>query len=97
MSESRKKLTDSELREALAGLPGWGLVDGKLHREFRFADFVEAWGFMSRAALVIQARDHHPEWSNVYGTVTVDFVTHSAGGITPMDVALAGELSKLAG
>ena len=76
---------------------GWEIVDGKLHREFRFGDFVEAFGFMSRVALVAEKSDHHPEWSNVWNRVTVDLVTHDAGGITDLDVALANTMNELAG
>ncbi|TPW01253.1 MAG: 4a-hydroxytetrahydrobiopterin dehydratase [bacterium] len=72
------------------------MVDGKLHREFRFRDFVEAIGFMTSAALVIQEMDHHPEWFNVYQKVRVDLVTHSAGGVTATDVKLAIRLNELA-
>jgi 4a-hydroxytetrahydrobiopterin dehydratase len=90
------KLTETEIEGALAGLPGWSLESGKLHRVYRFRDFVEAWGFMSQAALVVQQMDHHPEWSNVYHTVTVDLVTHDAGGVSARDVALATRMEALA-
>jgi 4a-hydroxytetrahydrobiopterin dehydratase len=76
---------------------GWEVVDGKLHREFRFRDFVEAFGFMSRCALVAEKMDHHPEWSNVWNRVTVDLVTHDAGGITDLDRQLASTMNELAG
>ncbi len=81
----------------LAAHHGRSVVDGKLHREFRFPDFIEAFGFMTRAAIVAQSMDHHPEWSNVYGTVVVDLVTHSAGGITENDLVLSAALDGLAG
>lgn len=90
------KLNDAQIQEALAALPGWELKDGKLHREFKFADFVEAWGFMARAALYAQALDHHPEWFNVYGTVRVELNTHDAGGITKLDIELATKMNALA-
>ena len=96
MSEDRRRLTEAEINSALAGLGGWSLVDGKLHREFKFRDFVEAIGFMTSAAMVIQELDHHPEWFNVYQTVRVDLVTHSAGGVTASDVKLATKLNELA-
>ena len=89
------KLEEAQIQEALVGLPGWELRDGKLHREFKFADFVEAWGFMCRAALHAQAMDHHPEWFNVYSTVRVDLNTHDAGGITKLDVELAAKINAL--
>lgn len=90
------KLEEAQIQEALATLPGWELKDGKLHREFKFADFIEAWGFMSRAALHAQAMDHHPEWFNVYGTVRVDLNTHDAGGITKLDIELAKKMNVIA-
>ncbi len=90
------RLAEPELRTALAALPGWQVVGEKLHREYRFRDFIEAWGFMTEAAIVAQSMDHHPEWSNVYHTVVVDLVTHDAGGITARDVALATRMEELA-
>ncbi|MBM3813072.1 MAG: 4a-hydroxytetrahydrobiopterin dehydratase [Acidimicrobiia bacterium] len=91
------KLTNQEMEQSLAGLPGWTVVEGKLHREYKFADFVHAFGFMATAAVAIEARNHHPEWSNVWNRVTVDLTTHDAGGITQKDVDLAVMLEKLAG
>ena len=76
---------------------GWEVVDGKLHREFRFRDFVEAFGFMSRCALVAEKMDHHPEWSNVWNRVTVDLVSHDASAITDRDITLATRMNELAG
>jgi 4a-hydroxytetrahydrobiopterin dehydratase len=89
-------LTGNQIREALAGLPGWKAANGKLHREYRFADFVHAFGFMATAAVAIEARNHHPEWFNVYNRVTVDLATHDAGGITQKDVDLAQLLEGIA-
>ena len=85
------------LDEALASLDGWELREGKLHREFVFANFVEAFGFMARAALVAERADHHPEWFNVYRTVRVDLTTHESGGVTERDTALARAMNELAG
>ena len=96
MTEAPRKLTQEEIQLVLSRLAGWEVAGGKLHREYRFKDFVEAWGFMSSAALVIQQMDHHPEWFNVYHTVRVDLVTHDAGGITRRDVELAEKLEALA-
>ena len=76
---------------------GWEIRDGKLHREFRFADFNEAFGFMTRAALVAEQMNHHPEWFNVYDRVVVDLTTHDAGGITEKDHHLAHHLNEIAG
>jgi 4a-hydroxytetrahydrobiopterin dehydratase len=75
--------------------PLWSVVDGKLHRELRFPNFIDAFGFMTRVALVAQSMDHHPEWSNVYGTVVIDLVTHSAGGITGNDLELSRAIDAL--
>jgi len=96
MTESPRKLNDEEIKLALSRLAGWSVVGGKLHREHRFRDFVEAWGFMSSAALVVQQMDHHPEWFNVYHTVRIDLVTHDASGISRRDVDLAAKLEDLA-
>lgn len=85
----RRKLTDSELEQAVAELDGWAVVKGKLHREFTFDDFVAAFGFMASTALVAERMNHHPEWFNVYNTVRVDLSTHDVGGITTWDVELA--------
>ena len=90
-------VSDEALRSHLAAHPNWSLAEGKLHRELRFASFIEAFGFMTRTALVAQSMDHHPEWSNVYGTVVIDLTTHSAGGITELDLELARAIDELAG
>ena len=92
----RTPLTGEDLSRAVAALPGWSLENGKLHREFRFPDFVRAFAFMSAAALVAEARDHHPVWSNVYNRVVVDLTTHDAGGITQNDLDLAQKMNELA-
>jgi 4a-hydroxytetrahydrobiopterin dehydratase len=89
-------MSDSEITAALEKLPGWTLAGGKLHREYKFADFVAAFGFMSGAALVAQAMDHHPEWFNVWSTVRIDLATHDAAGITALDVKLAETMEALA-
>ncbi len=89
------KMTEEQVRAALAGLPGWELREGKLHRTFKFADFNQAWGFMSRAALIAEKMDHHPEWFNVYSTVRVDLSTHDADGITELDLQLAAKMNSL--
>ena len=91
-----KKLTDAKISAALKSLPGWSLVAGKLHRVYVFKDFVHAFGFMATAAIAIEARNHHPEWANVWNRVTVDLATHDAGGITEKDTDLAAMLEALA-
>ncbi len=93
---SRDPVDAVALAAHLEAHPAWSVVDGKLHRELRFPDFIEAFGFMTRAAIVAQSMDHHPEWSNVYGTVVIDLVTHSAGGITEKDLDLSRALDALA-
>ncbi len=92
-----KKLTDSEISAALAGLAGWSVKDAKLHREYKFADFPHAFGFMATAAPAIEKMNHHPEWFNVYSKVVVDLTTHDAGGITQRDIDLAKLLEGIAG
>jgi 4a-hydroxytetrahydrobiopterin dehydratase len=88
-------LSEPELADALLALPGWTIASGKLHRTYRFADFSAAFGWMARVALFAEKHDHHPEWANVFSTVTVDLVSHDAGGITARDAALAREMDRL--
>jgi 4a-hydroxytetrahydrobiopterin dehydratase len=90
------RLTDEQIQIALSRLPGWSLAAGKLHREYKFRDFVHAFGFMATAAVAIEARNHHPEWSNVWNRVTVDLITHDAQGVTDKDTALAELLESIA-
>ena len=94
-----QKLTADARKTALAKLDGWSEVQGRdaITRKFVFKDFNEAFGFMSRVALVAEKMDHHPEWSNVYKTVDVTLATHDAGGVTELDIKLAGEMDRLAG
>lgn len=93
-----EKLTD---RSIVVGLfaTGWEEVKGRdaIRKTFLFRNFVEAFGFMSRAAIWAEKLNHHPEWSNVYRTVTVELTTHDAGGLTELDVRLARKLDELAG
>jgi len=91
-----EKLTSDRIQAALAELPGWSLEGGKLHREFSFADFNAAFGFMTRAALVAEKMNHHPEWFNVYKSVIVDLMTHDAGGVTERDLKLAEAMNHFA-
>jgi 4a-hydroxytetrahydrobiopterin dehydratase len=92
-----QKLGNEEVRKEVDSLKGWSLQKGKLHREYKFRDFIEAFGFMSRVALTAQSLDHHPEWSNVWNQVTIDLSTHSIGGISKLDVELASKIQELAG
>lgn len=90
-------LPENEITERLSSCPGWQVVDGKLHRELSFDDFVTAFGFMASVAIVAEKMNHHPEWSNVYSKVVLDLSTHDAGGITELDFALAEKVDQLAG
>ncbi|HZR79773.1 MAG TPA: 4a-hydroxytetrahydrobiopterin dehydratase [Candidatus Binatia bacterium] len=90
------RLSDDDVRARIAAIAPWELRDGKLHREYRFGSFVDAFGFMASVALVAEAMNHHPEWSNVYGTVRVDLVTHDAGGISERDFRLAERMEAIA-
>src|SRR5438445_5651759 len=94
-----QKLTAEARKSALAKLSGWTEVKGRdaIIRKFVFKDFNEAFGFMTRAALVAEKMDHHPEWFNVYKTVEVTLSTHDAGGVTELDVQLASAMDKIAG
>lgn len=92
-----EKLTRSEAESALAQLDGWEFARSgdAMRKVFRFADFSAAWGFMNRVALLAEKHDHHPEWSNVYGTVDITLTTHDAGGISQRDVAMASAINAL--
>ena len=78
---------------------GWQMVEGRdaISKTYQFASFIEAWGWMSQAAIWAEKMNHHPEWSNVYRTVDVVLTSHDAGGLTERDVALATKMDKLAG
>jgi len=77
--------------------PGWELRDGRLHRVVEFPDFVTAWSFMSAVALAAEAMDHHPDWSNSYGRVVIDLVSHDVGRVTDRDLRLAERIDQLLG
>ncbi len=91
------RLTDDQREAALAGLPEWALRgDGlAITRHFTFADFSEAFGFMTRAALIAEKADHHPEWANVWNRVDVTLTTHDAGGLSERDIEMARAIDKL--
>jgi 4a-hydroxytetrahydrobiopterin dehydratase len=94
-----ERLSVEARRSALNGLHGWTEMAGReaIARTFTFRDFNEAFGFMCRAALVAEKRDHHPEWRNVYKTVEVVLATHDAGGVTALDIELAAAMNAIAG
>ncbi|MDX2272281.1 MAG: 4a-hydroxytetrahydrobiopterin dehydratase [Cyanobacteriota bacterium] len=89
-------LSLADIQARLPQLSGWSLVNGKLHKQFVFSSFIQAFGWMSGVALVAEKLDHHPEWMNVYNRVTVDLVTHDAHGITDLDFELAERMNQLA-
>ena len=91
-----EKATQSEIQKALTELGSWTLENDKLHCEYRFRDFVQAFGFMAQAALLAERAAHHPEWFNVYNRVVVDLTTHEAQGITHKDLDLAREMEQIA-
>lgn len=95
------RLTGTARAEAIAPLLalGWTELEGRdaIHKSYVFANFVEAFGFMTRVALVAEKMSHHPEWSNVYKTVEVTLTTHDAGGLSELDIRLAGRMDALAG
>jgi 4a-hydroxytetrahydrobiopterin dehydratase len=93
-----KRLSPEARKEALSVLTGWTLVEGReaMSKRFVFRDFNEAFGWMSRVALLAEKLDHHPEWSNVYKTVEVTLTTHDAGGLTELDVRLARAMDAMA-
>ena len=92
------KLTGKARGDALATLKGWSEVAGRdaIQKSFKFADFNQAWGFMTRVALAADKADHHPEWSNVYNKVEITLSTHDAGGLSDKDVALAKFIDQAA-
>ena len=99
MSDRPSKLSAEALDAALAELEGWSLEEGGLaiEKKFTFADFNQAFGFMSRAALLADKIDHHPEWFNVYNRVNVRLTTHDADGVTALDIETAKAMNAYAG
>lgn len=92
-----QKLSDTQVQQQLARHSAWQLRAGKLYRRLQFGNFVEAFGFMTKVALLAEKADHHPEWFNVYNTVEIHLTTHDAGGISERDFALATAIDALAG
>jgi 4a-hydroxytetrahydrobiopterin dehydratase len=93
------RLTDDEIAAVLPGLPGWSLDGDRtgIVRSFKFGTFVEAFGFMTKVALLAEKADHHPEWSNVYNRVEIRLSTHDCGGLSKRDMALAAKIDALLG
>ena len=94
-----QKLSSEEIQSVLPTIKNWNFdqTQGSITRTFVFGNFVEAWGFMSKVAILAEKHDHHPEWFNVYNLVRVDLATHDAGGITRADVELAHAFDSIAG
>jgi 4a-hydroxytetrahydrobiopterin dehydratase len=93
--EKYRKLSESEIKSAISSLDGWALKDSKLHRSFKFNNFVEAFTFMTAVALNAEKIDHHPEWFNVYNTVKIDLMTHDVDGISDYDIKLANLIDNI--
>ncbi len=92
---AHRVLTARELKKRMQNLPGWSILRGKLHREFKFQDFSRAFGFMTSVALIAEKMNHHPEWSNVYNRVIIDLTTHDAGGVSLADIKFALRVDAL--
>jgi 4a-hydroxytetrahydrobiopterin dehydratase len=90
-----EKMTQEQIQTGLKELSGWELKDDKLHREIKFEDFVQAFGFMTQVAILAERADHHPEWRNVYSRVAIDLTTHEAKGISQRDFDLAKEITNV--
>jgi 4a-hydroxytetrahydrobiopterin dehydratase len=91
-----KKYTTEEIQQTLHDkLINWQLESSQIEREFKFKDFIEAFGFMTKVALLAQQANHHPEWSNVYNKVKICLTTHDAAGITQKDIDLASDIDKI--
>jgi 4a-hydroxytetrahydrobiopterin dehydratase len=95
----RTKATEAEIDAGLAALPGWTRAGNRsaITRSFKWADFNEAWGFMTRVALIAEKMDHHPDWTNVWNKVEITLSTHDAGGVSALDFKLAAAIDKVAG
>jgi 4a-hydroxytetrahydrobiopterin dehydratase len=90
------RYTDEEVRQSLARVPNWTLREGKLHREFAFADFSQAFAFMTRVALAAEKANHHPDWSNAWNKVVIDLSSHDVKGLSRRDFDLAAAIDTLA-
>lgn len=91
----KAKLTDKEIITAIAQLPEWKVVDGKLNRAFKFDSFVDAFTFMTKVAFAADKMEHHPEFFNVYNRVVIDLATHDVDGISNLDIELAEKINAL--
>ncbi len=94
---TERRLTDAEVTTRTEEVPEWEVRDGRIRRAFAFADFSQAFGFMTRVALLAERKGHHPDWTNVWNRVEISLSTHDAGGLTRLDFELAGEIDALQG
>jgi 4a-hydroxytetrahydrobiopterin dehydratase len=92
--EEYRKLSESEIKDALSKLAGWKLLNDKLNITLRFENFIQAFSFMTSIALEAEKMNHHPEWSNVYNQVEISLITHDLNGISTYDIKLAGIINK---
>ena len=88
-------LGDGELKELVVKIPGWEVQSKQIQREFNFANFIEAFSFMTKVALICEKYNHHPNWENVYSKVIIKLNTHDLGGVTNLDQTLASEINKI--
>jgi 4a-hydroxytetrahydrobiopterin dehydratase len=93
--EACKKLSEQEIEREVGKLQGWKVANGKLHQNFEFNDFVNAFGFMTKVAMEAEKMNHHPEWFNVYNKVIIELVTHDVEGISNYDIKLARIVNQL--
>ena len=93
---ANQRLSDQDITACLESLPGWERKGEHIHRRYRFKDFVQAFGWMTSAALQAESLNHHPEWKNVYNSVDVSLSTHDLGGLSELDFRLAEAMEKLA-
>ncbi|MFQ5650069.1 MAG: 4a-hydroxytetrahydrobiopterin dehydratase [bacterium] len=91
---TRRRLTEAEITARVATLPGWSIQNSKLIKMFQFDTFVDAFGFMTKVALVAEGMNHHPEWQNVYNKVAVELTTHDLGGLSTFDFELATRIES---
>jgi 4a-hydroxytetrahydrobiopterin dehydratase len=96
VADPPSKLSEEQVRTRIKDLPGWHSKNGGLSRNFEFKDFIEAFGFMARVALLAEAQAHHPEWTNVYNRVEILLRTHEVDGLTDRDITLAAAISAIA-
>ena len=88
-------LQHEELKELSPKIPGWEIVSNHIKREFNFGNFIEAFSFMTKVALICEKHNHHPNWENVYSKVTIKLSTHDLGGITNLDQIIASEINQI--